>query len=555
MSSWCLQTPGRRALMLLAATLSILTGITLLAFTHQLFNNIINSQVVIKEGTASYAAWKKTPIPVFTKFYFFDMLNPQELFHRHEMPILEERGPYTFREVERKVNLSWHPENGTVSYKRMKHWYFEPSMSIGPLNDTITTINVPVVGSAEFVRGDFFMEWGMSDMLSTIQATIFVRRTIAELLFDGYDDVVMDIGSSFNKEEDEYDDEDMYGFGEDQDDDDNFGFSDDEESDGFGFDDEEYSDDSSETGEAEKEQNGKTEKVPMDKFGWFYKRNGTSWSDGDLLMETGTADVNRLGKIVSWNGQHKTEAYEGRCGVVQGSADGLFPPGISKTSDIIAIFSTDLCRSLQFKKKDELEHFGIAAIKYQLEEESFANGTVCPENTCFGNNLRTGVQNVTQCKVKSPAFVSRPHFHLADPYYAEQFQYGVHPDPNLHESSFWLEPQTSIPIKVEMRLQLNILLQSVPGMEYLFKDLQQVMFPVMWFDSVAAVPEDMAGSLRLLISLPIMFRVSGGLSLLVGTLLLLLLCRHKLRGEQNKPGPLSSGGSYRVVPREEGQQL
>ena len=34
----------------------------------------------------------------------------------------------------------------------------------------------------------------------------------------------------------------------------------------------------------------------------------------------------------------------GRCGVVQGSADGLFPPGISKTSDIIAIFSTDLCR-------------------------------------------------------------------------------------------------------------------------------------------------------------------------------------------------------------------
>ena len=208
---------------------------------------------------------------------------------------------------------------------------------------------------------------------------------------------------------------------------------------------------------------------------------------------------------------------------MRGSADGLFPPGMSKTSDIIAIFSTDLCRwplpcslsyhkiftrSLRFKKKEELDYLGIGAIKYQLEEESFANGTVCPENTCFGNNLRTGVQNVTQCKVKSPAFVSRPHFHLADPYYAEQFQYGVHPDPNLHESFFWLEPQSSIPIKVEMRLQLNILLQSVPGMEYLFKDLQQVMFPVVWFDSVAAVPEEMAGSLRLLISLPLMFRVS-----------------------------------------------
>ena len=205
--------------------------------------------------------------------FLFNRFNLQELFHRQEMPILEERGPYTFREVEKKVNIRWHPVNGTVSYQRMKHWYFEPSMSIGPLNDTITTINVPIVGSAEFARGDFFMEWGMSDMLSTIQATIFVRQTVAELLFDGYDDVVMDIGSSFNKKEDEYDNEDMFG----EDENDNFGFSDkefggfgfaDEESNGFGFTDEEYSHESSER----KEKNGQElEKVPMDKFGWFYK--------------------------------------------------------------------------------------------------------------------------------------------------------------------------------------------------------------------------------------------------------------------------------------------
>ena len=38
------------------------------------------------------------------------------------------------------------------------------------------------------------------------------------------------------------------------------------------------------------------------------------------------------------------------------------------------------------------------------------------------------------------------------------------------------------------------------------------MFPVMWFDSVAAVPEDMAGSLYLLVSLPVMFQVHWALS-------------------------------------------
>ena len=41
------------------------------------------------------------------------------------------------------------------------------------------------------------------------------------------------------------------------------------------------------------------------------QRNGTSWSDGDLLMDTGTTDVNRLGKIVSWNGLNNIDAYEG----------------------------------------------------------------------------------------------------------------------------------------------------------------------------------------------------------------------------------------------------
>ena len=43
------------------------------------------------------------------------------------------------------------------------------------MNDTVRTINVPVVGSAEFVRGDFFLEWGISDLLSTLEATIFIR--------------------------------------------------------------------------------------------------------------------------------------------------------------------------------------------------------------------------------------------------------------------------------------------------------------------------------------------------------------------------------------------
>ena len=96
------------------------------------------------------------------------------------------------------MDLQWHP-NGTVTYKRMKHWYFEREMSVGELSDVVTTINVPVVGSAEFVRGSFFMEWGISDMLANLEATIFVKKTVGELLFEGYEDDVMSIGAEMSE--------------------------------------------------------------------------------------------------------------------------------------------------------------------------------------------------------------------------------------------------------------------------------------------------------------------------------------------------------------------
>ena len=98
--------------------------------------------------------------------------------------------------------MTFHP-NGTVTYRRVKHWHFVREMSVGDLTDVVTTINVPVVGSAEFSRGSFFMEWGISDMLSSLEATIFVKKTVGELLFDGYEDNVMAIGSQFSDLEEE----------------------------------------------------------------------------------------------------------------------------------------------------------------------------------------------------------------------------------------------------------------------------------------------------------------------------------------------------------------
>ena len=317
-------------------------------------------------------------------------------------------------------------------------------------------------------------------MLSTLEAEIFVRKTVGELMFEGYEDKIMDIGSHL--------------------------------------------------GEIEAE-------VVLDKFGWFYKviilscllwvrficqRNGTSWADGDIEMMTGQDGIETLGEIVSWNHQKRSQAFQGDCGKLRGSAEGLFPPGKTATANSISIYSTDLCRPLHFTKTGRNTIHGVPVTTFELDPTNFANSTNCTANDCYNNNLPTGVQNVTQCKLSSPVFVSRPHFYLADPSYLTQFQAGLQPSAERHNSVLWLEPASSIPGKVNIRLQLNVLLRPVEGIT-LFKDLQEIMLPVLWFESLAEIPE---GSLDMLMMLPTIIE-SSSLFIIVSCLLVIFVINYQ----------------------------
>ena len=77
------------------------------------------------------------------------------------------------RQVERKVNITRH-SNSTISYRKVKFWYFELSMSVGNLTDMVTTLNMPAIGAAEFAKGDFLSEFGVSDMLATIEVRLWM---------------------------------------------------------------------------------------------------------------------------------------------------------------------------------------------------------------------------------------------------------------------------------------------------------------------------------------------------------------------------------------------
>ena len=66
--------------------------------------------------------------------------------------------------------MVWH-DDGTISYYRRKFWYFEPEMSVGPLTDTIVTLNLPMVTAVNYAQGSWSMEFGLSDMFQTVEVS------------------------------------------------------------------------------------------------------------------------------------------------------------------------------------------------------------------------------------------------------------------------------------------------------------------------------------------------------------------------------------------------
>lgn len=84
---------------------------------------------------------------------------------------------------------------------------------------------------------------------------------------------------------------------------------------------------------------------------------------------------------------------------------------------------------------------GIQGYRYILDKYLLDNGTLNPTNLCYCNGecSPSGVINVTSCHYGAPAFVSYPHFHLADPYYRNTVD-GMNPDPEKHQFYITIEP-------------------------------------------------------------------------------------------------------------------
>lgn len=102
---------------------------------------------------------------------------------------MEEIGPYRFREIRDKKNITFNKRNSTVSYRTISTFYFVEDESNGTLDDEITQLNIVAVGaSAQAAHMDYKKRKTVSFGLNAYKQELAVTKTARELLFEGYED-------------------------------------------------------------------------------------------------------------------------------------------------------------------------------------------------------------------------------------------------------------------------------------------------------------------------------------------------------------------------------
>uniref|UniRef100_A0A1B0D2U3 Protein croquemort n=1 Tax=Phlebotomus papatasi TaxID=29031 RepID=A0A1B0D2U3_PHLPP len=430
----------------------LLTGMIMAIVWSAVSINILHNQLVLKNGSQTYNNWIETPIPMYLEFYMFNWTNPDKINDwETEKPNFVQLGPYVFTEKRKRVNIEWNANN-TVSFNQSRVWHFVPEMSNGTLDDEVTNLNLIPTTIAYTLRHQHAVVKMMVNFLfKEKHAHMTITKSVRELLFDGYDDPILDFIRKLN----------ISGF-----------------------------------------------VIPFNRVGWFVERNESSTHDGRFNIFTGEDDIGKLGLIDNWNYVNHTKFYKGHCGEVSGTTGEIWPPlSTDHSENDIEMFASDICRSLTLSFQKPIEKLGVKGNRWVADERVLDNGWNYPPASCYCTSdpsscpdLLPGVLNVSDCQFGAPAFISFPHFYLADEAYRDSIE-GMNPSQEEHEFYMALEPQTGIPLDIRGQLQLNLMM--TPDEHFsIFEKVPRIFIPMLWFRQTANLTEDLAKTAWWAINLP-----------------------------------------------------
>jgi len=454
--------------------------------------------IVDRPSSKSFPAWSKPSLPIYMKFHFFNVTNVEEVM-KGEKPIVNQLGPYVYREQREKVNIEFNPDNTEVSYNEKIWFFFEPSMSSGSEDDITSNYNLPYIGTISALleaKRQGNAKAGLAVMLlnGKIVANkipLFSFNTVGELLW-GH------TSSFFNL---------VYR---------NKKFKD---------------------------------KITTNQWGLFMGRNGTA---GDrMTIGTGINSLDDLAQVKKYKGEPKLDYwYSDAANAINGTDGSMFHPGINRRENLY-MFSPDLCRSIMAEFKGEEEIHGVKTLHYGPSKMVFAGPDENPDNVNFcwpdgkaESCLGQGLLRVSKCKKNAPLVASSPHLLGADAGKAGMVV-GLKPDPVNHVTKLNIEPNTGLLLAAKKRIQYNVLIEKVPRQGIFKSAADGTVLPLFWVEEGVEGSPEFAEKLGKVPKLLAMCRnlmlafVAIGAMLLLGCLLAAFVNHERLTAPDQKRVPTS----------------
>lgn len=416
------------------------TVIFMLAGYDLVVQKVAIGEMVLKEGSQKFEAWRETPVPVYYKVYVFNLTNPRQ-FMAGDNPVMRECGPYVYLLKELKEKVKFH-NNGTVSYRTRPFYYFQEHLSSGSEDDPIVTVNIPFVNAADAVK-----DQGIARVVIQIAKKLHGFETLRSLtvheLLWGYRSKVMDWARTLQELP-----------------------------------------------------------WPHQLFGLLVGFNDTIQEP--YSMHTGKGEPSMMNQILEWNGKSSLDFWgdNGDCNKIQGTDASGFAPGVTKES-VLRIFNGQLCRSIPLIYNETVRSSGIKAYRFIPPPNIFAYGPRNPQNQCFcsvGGCPPRGILDMKPCYWGASVGFSFPHFYQADPKLLHVVK-GLRPNASKHRTEFDIYPDLGVPLRVKLRMQMNVILNRDAALERARH--YEIVFPIFWFEvGIDELPGEVIGLLKLAQNLP-----------------------------------------------------
>ncbi|XP_043477908.1 scavenger receptor class B member 1-like isoform X1 [Leptopilina heterotoma] len=426
------------------------------------YEAIFKYKVTFGEGGEIFELWRSPPVDLYLKVYLFNFTNHREFMSGEDKKMkLQEVGPYVYKELLEHGNVTFN-DNGTLSAIPLSPLVFVPELSGGTEDDLLILPNIALLSIANVVREEYFKRLGLNLLIRQTNSEPLVEMTAKEFMF-GYKSTLVTLGYHVMP---------------------NW--------------------------------------IKFDKLGLIDRMYDFT---GDFeTVYTGETDVRKTGLIDTYNGDVNLPQWQGKCANVNGASDGTKFPSYIEPNDTLLFFRKSLCRSANMVRVGEKTIGGLHTYQYKFKDNELDNGIHNPDNACFcrkGRCLPEGLIDVTDCYYGFPIALSYPHFYMANPVFSEKVE-GLTPDPEKHESYFFIQPRSGSPVDLAFRFQINMALQDISRIARV-EQFADIILPLLWFEiGMYELPEAVNNKFKLYLNyLPFVQDIGVYLSFIGGSFVLI----------------------------------